>query len=130
MGENKKISAYKLEQKWTEMNKSFLTNTLDFNDFIILVKETAYFLSDYIFSFLSSDVVSLLLKIREMCFNSNIDSESILVKAISYSLSDINNFFGLIKNDNEITLIISTIYEVYDIEIESLTLEKILKDFT
>ena len=61
MGENKKISAYKLEQKWTEMNKSFLTNTLDFNDFIILVKETAYFLSDYIFSFLSSDVVSLLL---------------------------------------------------------------------
>ena len=112
------------------MNKSFLTNTLDFNDFIILVKETAYFLSDYIFSFLSSDVVSLLLKIREMCFNTNIDSESILVKAISYSLSDINNFFGLIKNDNEIILVISTIYEVYDIEIESLTLEKILKYFT
>ena len=130
MGENKKISAYKLEQKWTEMNKSFLTNTLDFNDFIILVKETAYFLSDYMFSFLSSDVVSLLLKIREMCFNSNIDSESILIKAISYSLSDVNNFFGLIKNDNEIILVISTIYEVYDIEIESLTLEKILKDFT
>lgn len=130
MDKNKKKSGFELEKKWTELNESFRVQMLDLNDFLDTMKETAYFLSDYIYCPISRDVVSLVLKIREMCFNSSIDSESILIKNISYSLSDINNSFGLIKNREKINLVISTIYEVYEIEIESLTLEKILNDFT
>ena len=118
-----------MEKKWAEINKIFCENRLDFDKFITLVKETAYFLSDYRLGMLSSDVVSLLLQIREMCFNTNIDTEAVIVKSIAYTLSDINNFFGLVKNDNDIILIISTIYEIYEIEIESLNLEEIQEIF-